>query len=287
MNDQDQLLKAEKDSIVFLGLLSRVLALFDSPIPIEGKPPESNTHFAGLNIHACAVDNRDGELLAVEHNAIHATQNPMEHGEQRTLRNAVARVLEKRPRPLDMTVEDYYRNQMFMAPGTALSDYLRTGGTCYTTLEPCPMCTSTLLVCRMKRVVFILPDRVYGGAWPDLTNHCPAHNNCPGLYTRYYSRYAACYEQLNIDGTCSALTGKAAAQYKSLLAKVDDIYQAFADMPATLLLDYCRDQLVEAAGTLRTTHESDLATTGPDFVLNARLLSDMKRACNFPHSSSV
>ena len=36
-----------------------------------------------------------------------------------------------------MTIDDYIRNQMFMAPGTTDADYLNVGCTLYNTFDPC------------------------------------------------------------------------------------------------------------------------------------------------------
>src|SRR5438034_817301 len=121
----DPLFKAEKDSIVLLGLLSQAYLQFDPPIlvPSELAP----THFAGLNIFGCIIDNADGELLGLDRNTIHSDASPVQHGEQRTLRAAIARVLVKRPRGSMMAVEEYYRSQMFMAKGTITGDFLRCG----------------------------------------------------------------------------------------------------------------------------------------------------------------
>lgn len=54
----DELLWAERDAIMTLGLLARTHFLFDQPIPL--KPGTAPTHFAGLNVHCAVVDNTDG-----------------------------------------------------------------------------------------------------------------------------------------------------------------------------------------------------------------------------------
>ena len=150
------LFREERDALAFLGLLSSLYLRFDPPIsPADGSASQP-THFQGLNIHACIIDNVDGEVLALEHNQIHAHQSPVEHAEQRALRMAIARMGAKRPRAPATTVEDYYRTQMFYNDG---ADSLQGGATIYTSLEPCPMCATTILVCRVKRTVFLLQDR--------------------------------------------------------------------------------------------------------------------------------
>ena len=105
------LFRAERDALAFLGLLSSLYLRFDPPI--GGGDTAQPTHFQGLNIHALIIDNADGEVLALEHNQIHAHQSPVEHAEQRALRMAIARIGGKRPRAPATTVEDYYRTQMF------------------------------------------------------------------------------------------------------------------------------------------------------------------------------
>ena len=96
MDPQDfALFRAERDALAFLGLLSSLHLRFDPPI----SPPTGNqsqpTHLRGLNVHALVIDNVDGEVLALEQNQIHAHESPVEHGEQRVLRAAIARVGKK------------------------------------------------------------------------------------------------------------------------------------------------------------------------------------------------
>ena len=92
-------------------------------------------------------------------------RTPVEHAEQRALRTAIARIGVKRPRAPATTVEEYYRTQMFYNDGAEEADFLKRGATIYTTLEPCPMCATTILVCRVKRTVFLLQDTTFGGEW--------------------------------------------------------------------------------------------------------------------------
>ena len=92
------LFRAERDALAFLGLISSLHLRFDPPISVPNGNQSQPTHFHGLNIHALVIDNVDGEVLALEQNQIHAHQSPVEHGEQRVLRAAIARVGQKRPR---------------------------------------------------------------------------------------------------------------------------------------------------------------------------------------------
>ncbi len=265
-NKEDQLLRAERDSIAFLALLTRASLQFDPPISVDvedGAP----THFVGLNIHACVVDNKDGEPLGMARNTIHSQNSPLEHGEQRALRAAITRVNEKRPRRGDETIEQYYRSSMFMAPGSDPSAFLRSGATAYTTLEPCPMCASTLLVARMKRVVFVLADEKYGGAWKKLKDG-------------YYSKYELSYGPLDLEADVSDFVDDARRIRESLAIEATALRQQ--GVRDTHLLDHCRGLADMAANLLRETKESDLATTGDDHKRNAKLLTNVKAACNFP-----
>ena len=120
------LLRAERDALAFLGLLSSLYLRFDPPISCGDGDTAQPTHFQGLNIHALIIDNADGEVLALEHNQIHAHQSPVEHAEQRALRMAIARIGAKRPRAPATTVEDYYRAQMFYDDGPGPWERSRT-----------------------------------------------------------------------------------------------------------------------------------------------------------------
>lgn len=267
-NKDDQLLQAERDSIAFLALLTRASLQFDPPIPVdvEGAAP---THFVGLNIHVCVVDDEDGELLGIARNTIHSQNSPLEHGEQRALRAAIARVNEKRPRQSDETIEQYYRGSMFMATDSDPHTFLRSGATSYTTLEPCPMCASTLLVARMKRVVFILSDKKYGGAWEYLKD-------------RFYPKYELSYGPLELEAGVSDFVDDVRRIHDSLMIEAATLRQK--GIRDTHLLDHCRALADMAANLLRETKESDLETTGDDHKRNAKLLADVKAACNFPHA---
>jgi tRNA(Arg) A34 adenosine deaminase TadA len=179
-----------EDALAFLGLLSSLYLRFDPPISSADGGASQPTHFQGLNIHALIIDNVDGEVLALEHNQIHAHQSPVEHAEQRALRMAIARMGAKRPRAPATTVEHYYRTQMFYNDGAEDADFLQRGATIYTSLEPCPMCATTILVCRVKRTVFLLQDTTYGGVWVSAKN-------------QYYKKDKLTYGQLSLSGTSS------------------------------------------------------------------------------------
>jgi tRNA(Arg) A34 adenosine deaminase TadA len=154
----------ERDALMAIGLLSRAYQKYDPSIPA---PKESApTHGRGLNIFAAIIDNNDGEILGINDNSIHSEGNPLQHAEQRALREAISRVKTKRPKPMTMSWEAYYRLMMFMCAGKEDQAYVHGGATLYTTLEPCPMCSSSSLVSRMKRLVYLINDTKYGNAWP-------------------------------------------------------------------------------------------------------------------------
>jgi len=68
----------------------------------------------------------EGNILAVEHTTLHETNDPTCHAEINTIRSACKRIN---------------------------SRYL-TGCWLYTTLEPCPMCTSAAIWAKMEGIVF-------------------------------------------------------------------------------------------------------------------------------------
>jgi tRNA(Arg) A34 adenosine deaminase TadA len=160
------LFQTEKDAIVFLGLMAYAYKNYDAPVNAPGNDG-GITHTNGLNIFAAITDNVDGEVVSIGQNLIHSQNNPMLHAEQLTLKKAIDRINTKRPRDEATTsVERYYRELLFNAPDSE-GDFM-VGGSIYTTLEPCPFCTSALLVNRMKRIVYIIPDAAYGGSYPYL-----------------------------------------------------------------------------------------------------------------------
>ena len=70
------------------------------------------------------------------------------------------------------------------------------GATIYTSLEPCPMCATTILVCRVKRTVFLLQDHTYGGAWTIIKK-------------TFYDKYNLTYGQLDLSYAKSPLIQRA------------------------------------------------------------------------------
>jgi tRNA(Arg) A34 adenosine deaminase TadA len=256
------LFRAERDALAFLGVLSSLYLRFDPPISAADGGMTQPTHFQGLNIHALIIDNADGEVLALEHNQIHAHQSPVEHAEQRALRTAIARIGTKRPRAAQITVEDYYRTQMFYDDRAGDADYLQRGATIYTSLEPCPMCATTILVCRVKRTVFLLKDTTYGGVWVSAKN-------------QYYNKYNLTYGQLDLSSADSSFVMRVRDLHQAMSKRVEEIRKD--KVIDTLIFDHLVEDLAVAFKSLCQVSPDDLANR-----TNRRTLDDLRRICNVP-----
>ncbi len=264
------LFRAERDALAFLGVISSLHLRFDPPISAPNVSQSQPTHFHGLNVHALMIDNVDGEVLALEQNQIHAHQSPVEHGEQRVLRVAIARVGQKRPRGTATTIEEYYRSQMFYGKGEAEGDYLTQGATIYTSLEPCPMCATTILVCRVKRTVFLLQDHKFGGAWTTIKD-------------RFYADNKLTYGQLDLSYDKSPLIRRAHEINRKMARKVAALHKK--EVPDTLFFDHLTDELKAGFQYLCEVTDRDLRTKGAPRDANARTLRDLKRICNIPSAN--
>ena len=261
------LFRAERDALAFLGLLSSLYLRFDPPISCGDGDTAQPTHFQGLNIHALIIDNADGEVLALEHNQIHAHQSPVEHAEQRALRIAIARIGAKRPRAPATTVEDYYRAQMFYDDGAEDADFLQRGATIYTSLEPCPMCATTILVCRVKRTVFLLQDSTYGGVWISAKN-------------QYYQKNHLKYGQLNLSDAGSPFIKHVHELHQMMSKRVEGIRDD--KVIDTLIFDHLIEDLQRGFKMLCRASPEDLATVGDHNARNRRTFDDLRRMCNIP-----
>src|SRR5258708_1064018 len=247
------LFRAERDALAFLGLLSSLYLRFDPPISRSDPDMPQPPHFQGLNIHALIVDNADGEVLALEHNPIHAHQSPVEHAEQRALRMAIARIGAKRPRAPATTVEDYYRTQMFYDDGAQDADFLQRGATIYTSLEPCPMCATTILVCRVKRTVFLLQDTTFGGAWVSTKN-------------QFYKKYNLTYGQLNRSDASSPFIIRARYLHQTMSTPVEGIRKD--KVIDTLIFDHLIEDLQTGFKMLCQAGPDELMTKGDHSATN-------------------
>jgi len=81
----------------------------------------------------CIIE-RDGELLAAAHNTVEGTRDPTAHAEMLALTQAAA----------------------------AMGDWRLEGATVFVTKEPCPMCSGAMLMSRVKRVCYAVPDPKMG-----------------------------------------------------------------------------------------------------------------------------
>ncbi|MBP3954081.1 hypothetical protein J8F10_02065 [Gemmata sp. G18] len=264
----DEQLRTERDAIATLGLLARTYFLFDRPIPARtGAPP---THFAGLNVHCCVIDNTDGEVLAVGRNSIHADENPLQHAEQVVIRAAHERLRRKRPRGAGVTVEDYYRSSLFMAKGGQPGDFLRVGCSLYNAFDPCAMCACTLLIAYMKRIAYVIPDKKYEGFYEETKK-------------KFFSSRESVRESVALAGADSAFVRGVQQLHTDLLARIQELVAGGTDL--INVLDHSEPLLARAAQLLQSATEKDLVTTDDDRTRNARTLADFKRACNLPAPS--
>jgi tRNA(adenine34) deaminase len=75
-----------------------------------------------------------GEVIAAAHNQVEGTKDPTAHAEMLALTQAASK----------------------------LGDWRLEGATLYVTKEPCPMCSGALVMARVKRVCFAVPDPKMG-----------------------------------------------------------------------------------------------------------------------------
>jgi len=81
-----------------------------------------------------AVIVRDGEVIAAAHNTVAGAKDPTAHAEMLALTQAA----------------------------TAIGDWRLEGAIVYVTKEPCPMCSGAMLMSRVKRVCYAVPDPKMG-----------------------------------------------------------------------------------------------------------------------------
>lgn len=255
-------LRDERDALAFLGLLARAALAWDVPLP--GDSERESTHTVGFNIHALVIDNDDGEVLALGRNTIHGTEDPMMHAECAAIGVAVQRLRNKRPRDPHMTVATYHRNRLFYEPGNVDEDYARKGCILYTTLEPCPMCTGTICACHVKRTVFLIPDKRYGGSWGSEAN--------PGIKGQFYPSYDMRYERFEARG--ASRVGILAGELWLDVASRIDVLRSDGVLD-TRFLDHLRNDLERALCLLSELEIDHLVA--PD--TNGRTLRELKRVC--------
>ena len=81
-----------------------------------------------------AVIERGGEIIGAAHNSVERAQDPTAHAEMLAVTQAAAK----------------------------LGDWRLEGATLYVTKEPCPMCSGAMLMSRLKRVCYAVPDPKMG-----------------------------------------------------------------------------------------------------------------------------
>ncbi len=81
-----------------------------------------------------AVIERDGEVVGAAHNMVEAAHDPTAHAEMLAVTQAAAK----------------------------FGDWRLEGATIYVTKEPCPMCSGAMLMSRVKRVCYAVPDPKMG-----------------------------------------------------------------------------------------------------------------------------
>lgn len=270
-----QVFRDERDAVAFLGLMSFMFLRWDAPVR-TGQGINDVTHSRGLNICGLIIDNQDGEVLALEKNLIHAFISPVQHGEQLAVRSAIERLKVKRPKGDDTTVEDYYRSQLFYGAGSRPEDFIYRGCTLYSSLEPCPMCTATICVCRMKRSVYLVPDSVYGGSWDWRSE--PGRS---GIKDKYYPKYEMQYSRLEFTGDEGTITQNAKHLYADLLAKIGDSASTEGSLRQkliydTLFFDHLYPELRAIFEYFSGVEDTHLITEGDDQLRNLTTLRGLK-----------
>lgn len=81
----------------------------------------------------CVIE-RDGEVIASAHNTVESAHDPTAHAEMIALTQAAAQI----------------------------ADWRLNDCTVYVTKEPCPMCSGAMLMSRVKRVCYAVPDPKMG-----------------------------------------------------------------------------------------------------------------------------
>lgn len=247
--------KSERDALAFLGLMSHLFKNFDDQFVA---PDKEKSHTNGLNIHALMVDNEYGHILGLQKNSIHQQNNPLLHAEQLTLKEAIETKNRLSPRnPTTTSVEGYYRNLLFNDPNSY--DALKSGATIYTTLEPCPFCTSALLVSRVKRIVYITPDVAYGSSFYS-------------LWSTYYKKYDIHYEQMKME----SIQGNSVVTNTIGFSKIiSDKIALMKDVPGTLFFDTLKTDLQLVYDYFKTITPQQLTSHGDELTNNSVLLAEL------------
>lgn len=256
------LMRAERDSLAGLGLLASTYIHFD-PALVGGA---STSHAYGFNVNCLVIDNTDGEAIALERNRIYADCSPLQHAEQLGVRAAITRLHEKRPREAGTSVDAYLGSQLFMQAGTAADDYLNEGCTLYNTYDPCGMCATMLLLCKMKRIAYLFDDKAYEPVYDQMRT--------------YFKGRDSIKEPLLLVPEGDNPLSRGAVVIRRLRERVTRLEAQGIALVTTLDQAECRDDLQLATSLLIQTEERHLATAGDERARNARTLRDIKRLLN-------
>jgi len=156
---------------------------------------------------------------------------------------------------------------MFYDDGAEDVDFLQRGATIYTSLEPCPMCATTILVCRVKRTVFLLQDTTYGGVWVSAKN-------------QYYQKYHLAYGQLNLSDASSPFILRARNLHQAMSNRVEGVRKG--KVIDTLIFDHLVEDLETGFKLFCQLTPDDLTTRGDHNTTNRRTFDDLRRMCNVP-----
>ncbi len=250
--------KAERDTIAGLGLLAANYVHFDPPVSRAGK----TVHTHGFNVHCLVIDNRDGEVLALNRNRIYADEDPLQHAEQVGIREALPRLHVKYPRPVGVPIDEYVRKNLFMEPGTAAEDFLNRGCTLYNTFDPCGFCATTLLVCYMKRIAYLFDDKKF-------------HEVYDYMGAKFFKGRESVRESLSLVAESTNPLGEGAR----LIAELRKQVKATEDggTPLVMTLDSQHAALGKAAELLATVKPEHLSTTGEEQKRVWKTAADLRR----------
>src|SRR5262249_26219932 len=137
----------------------------------------------------------------------------------------------------------------------------------YTSLEPCPMCATTILVCRVKRTVFLLQDTTYGGVWVSAKD-------------QYYKKYDLSYGQLSLSDAGSPCITRVRELHQTMSKRVEAIRNE--KVVYTLIFDPPLKDLQTGLKILCQVGPEELMTKGDPNATNRRTLDDLRRMCNIP-----
>jgi hypothetical protein len=129
------------------------------------------------------------------------------------------------------------------------------------------MCATTILVCRVKRTVFLLQDTTYGGVWVSAKD-------------QYYKKYDLSYGQLSFSGPGSPFIMRVRELHETMSKRVEGIRNE--KVVDTLIFDHLLEDLQTGFKMLCQVGPEELMTKGDNNATNGRTLGDLRRMCNIP-----